>query len=327
MKYPKYLNNNSIIGITAPSSGVGGHIIDYEKSISNIKSNGFNIIETANVRVDNEVSSSAQERVVEFNSLISDSKIEAIMCATGGDFLTDMLPFVDYDLIRANPKWILGASDPTTLLYTITTICDIATIYGHNASSFDSSALHESQKYPLNLLKGEVRIQNSYSKYELDRDKRINGNYSLTEDVCWESYSDIDIKGRIIGGCIDCLKYLLGTKYDKTCEFVEKYKDDGIIWYFDIFSMTSEDFYLTLWQMKEAGWFKYTKLIIVGRVKYPTTYTSMTYKKALIEIFKEIPTIINADIGHIPPKMTVVNGSLAHVKYTNKKGTIEQFML
>lgn len=327
MRYPKFLNSKSIIGITAPSAGVGRNISDYEKSLANIKRFFTNVIETPNVRVNEEVSSSPEERAIELNSLLTDKNVEAILCATGGDFLTDMLSYIDYELIRENPKWIMGSSDPAIMLYTITTICDIATIYGHNAHSFDSKNLHESQIYALNFLKGNVKAQNSYDKYEKNKSERVDGNYNLEEKVEWITNKDFDIQGRIIGGCIDCIKYILGTKYDKTKEFVEKYKNDGFIWYFDIFSMTAEDFYLTLWQMKEAGWFEYTKGVIVGRIKYPQTNTHMTYENALYKIFKNIPVVYNVDIGHVAPKMTIVNGSIAHIKCSNKKGQIEQFML
>ena len=51
MKYPQMLKNNSTIGITAMSAGVGKKIDEYELSISKLKENGFNIVETESVRV------------------------------------------------------------------------------------------------------------------------------------------------------------------------------------------------------------------------------------------------------------------------------------
>ena len=48
----------------------------------------------------------------------------------------------------------------------------------------------------------------------------------------------MDVTGRLIGGCIDVLKDIIGTKYDGTLDFIEKYKDDGIIWYFDNFALS-----------------------------------------------------------------------------------------
>ncbi len=131
----------------------------------------------------------------------------------------------------------------------------------------------------------------------------------------------------MIGGCIDCLKDLIGTPYDFTKDFIKRYQEDGIIWYFDVFSKSAEEFYLTLFQMKEAGWFKHIKGMIVGRVCFPQCfYEDFSYQEALKRIFPELPIIFNADIGHVPPKMTIINGSKAHITCNNGKGAIEQVL-
>lgn len=41
------------------------------------------------------------------------------------------------------------------------------------------------------------------------------------------------MEGRLLGGCLDCLVNLVGTGYDKVAAFVEKYKEDGIIWFLE----------------------------------------------------------------------------------------------
>ena len=327
MRYPKFLKEGSTIGITAPSSGVGKDLEGFEKSLNHLKEQQWNIIETKNVRTTGDVSSSPEERAKELKSLVLNEKVDAIICAKGGDFLTDMLPFIETKSIQTHEKWYMGASDPTNLLYTITTGLDIATMYGHNAGAFDSTHLFESQINAIEYLKGNLIVQESYPFYESNREERVDGDYALTEKSVWKSLNgDIDVTGRIIGGCLDCLRYLPGTKYDKTKKFIDKYKKDGFIWFFDIFNMSAEDVYLTLFQLKEAGWFENVKGIIVGRVLYPKNYTQMTYEKAFQETFGELPIITEADVGHIVPKMTIINGSIAHITYKDKKGTIEQFL-
>lgn len=327
MIFPKFLEKDSLIGITAPSAGVGNYIKEYEKSINNIKKRGYNIIETSNVRSKDMVSTSCEKRAKEVIRLFEDDDVSMIMCATGGDLLTDMLPYLELDKIKDNPKWIMGASDPTNLLYLITTKLDIATLYGHNAGSFDSNNLYKSQEIALDYIEGKILKQESYELYEKSKNDRVDGNYLLTEKVSWKSNKEnFTIEGRIIGGCIDCLRYLPGTKFDYTKEFIEKYKEDGIIWYFDIFSMTAEDLYLTLFEFKHSDWFKYIKGVIVGRVLFPNTYIDMTYEKALFDIFKDIPIIYDADIGHVCPKMTIINGAISKIIYKNNKGIIEQYL-
>lgn len=325
MKYPKMLNSqNCKIGITAMSAGVGKYIEEYKKSISNLEKNGFNIIETGNVRNNCNPSSDAITRAKELDRLFLDDDVDMILNASGGDFLLEMLPYVNFENIAKNPKYVMGSSDATGLLYVITTALDIATIYGFNAASYDQENLHESQLNSFEIMKGNLIEQNSFEKYEKEKGDR-SISYNLTEKVFWENINgNVDIKGRIIGGCIDCIRNIIGTKYDKTKEFIEKYKDDGIIWYFDNFALTVEDFYLTLIQFREAGWFKYTKGVITGRVKYPGGFTEMQYQEALKKALgDEIPMVFNADIGHVVPKMTIINGSIAHIVSNNGQGKIK----
>lgn len=73
------------------------------------------------------------------------------------------------------------------------------------------------------------------------------------------------------------------------------------------------------------GYFKYCKGIIFGRPLYIKEEYSMKYeesiKKALEDL--QIPIIYDADIGHIAPQMSIVNGAILNVKYENNKGTIK----
>ena len=319
MKYPMEMTKGSTVGITAVSSGLGNRIEEYEGSLDNINEY-YNIVETNNVRNEGFASSSAEVRGEQLNSLFIDRNIDGIFCAAGGGFCLETLDYIDYDAIKNNPKWILGASDPTSILYSITTKLDIATMYGFNAVSF-SGNMHECHKNCLEILQGNLVKQNSYKKYDVSKG---HAEYILDGDVYWESSEDIDCTGRIIGGCFDVLLCLLGTKYDYTKQFLDKYEKDGIIWYFDVFAKSADDFYLGLLQMKMAGWFRNVKCIVVGRVKYPSSFTEeFDYITALERLNLGIPYIFNSDIGHVFPKMTIINGSIATVKCSNGKGSIE----
>ena len=319
MNYPLMISKNSIIGITAVSAGLGYRIEDLESSKNNL-SNLYRFTETDNVRSTNYISSDPLVRAKELDSLFIDKNVDGIFCATGGDFCLEMLDYINFDNIKNNPKWIMGASDPTSILYTITTKLDIATLYGLNASSY-SGELHECHKNNLEILQGNIVKQNSFKKYDTNTGF---GDYNLDGNVYWESKNDIDVTGRLIGGCFDVLLNIIGTKYDYTKEFIERYKDDGIIWYFDVFAKSSVDFYLGLLQMKMAGWFSNSKCIMIGRVKYPSNpFDDFDYNSAIDRLNLDIPIIFNCDIGHVFPKMTIINGSIGHVKCSNGLGSIE----
>lgn len=317
MIYPKFLDNKSTIGICAPSSGVGHKLDKYKKSLDNLKSNGFYIRETKSVRNNNPRSTTAKNRAKELDELICNSKVDMVLTAAGGDYMAEILPFINFKHIKENPKWLCGMSDPTNLLFLVTTNLDIATMYGHNAGSFNE--LTKSKEVAIDYFKGNTKTQKSYKRYTSFLDENI------TYPVKWISKKECTFKGRLIGGCIDVISKLIGTKYDNVNNFIDKYKDDGIIWYFDIFSMSSYDFYLTLLQFKEAGWFRYTKGILVSRVAFPTVLDKkLGYTKALDKVFKNIPHISEVDIGHVDPTMTFINGAIATVSYKGGKGIVKQ---
>ncbi len=319
MIYPNFLNKDDKIGITALSAGVGKKLDDYLNSI-NILSKDYSIIETKNVRNNALVSANPLTRANELDELVTNKDIKMIICAAGGDGQIETLPYINYTHIKENPKWIMGASDPTNLLFPVTTMLDIATIYGFNGGSYYGEISEEANS---NILKGNLVVQHSFKQYQSFIDE-IKGN-DIYHEVYYKHDKDLVISGRIIGGCIDCIAKIIGTKYDHVNEFIERYKKDGIIWYFDNFALSAFDMYLTLLQFKNAGYFKYTKAILFGRIAFPNTENSeyikdyeVAYKKAL----EDIPYVSEMDIGHTRPTFTIINGSIADIKVKDHKGEI-----
>ena len=294
--------------------------IKYEKSINNVIKNGFNIIETNNVRTDGVVSSDKITRARELESLFTNKDVDIVAIASGGDFLYDMLTEVDFNLLKDNVKWLAGSSDPTSLLYILTTNYDIATIYSPcNMSGFNEDNLHESYLNYFEILKGNL-VKQKKSPFK----EGESFSDEMTEVNEWSNLNgDVSEEGILIGGCIEVLKDLIGTKFDKTNEFLEKYKDNGFIWYFDVFSMTSEGLYNTLLQFKYAGWFKYAKAIVIGKVCFPNTYTDMSYEDAIKDALGDIKSVFNFDIGHVKPSFTMINGMKARVVSNSEEGYLE----
>lgn len=321
MKYPKFLNKGNTIGICAPSAGVGKKLDEYLESLQVLKKQGYKIKETRSVRINKDRSASAKIRAKEFYELTKDSKVDMIMFAAGGDYMFEVMPYVNYDEFIKNPKWLMGMSDPTNILYNVTCKLDIATLYGINASSYKLDTPQD-QLNNLEILKGNIVKQKSFKKYQTCYDK-WNGINEFKNNVKWISNKEVDIEGRIIGGCFEVIQNHLGTSFDYSKDFVERYKEDGIIWYFDIFACSPLDFYLGLLKMKYMGLFKYCKGVIVGRVGIPNIIDKkFDYIKAANKALGSIPHILEADIGHTNPFITIINGSLAYIKCKRFKGEI-----
>lgn len=321
MIFPKYLNDGDLIGITACSCGVLDKLSKYEISIKNFKEyTNLNLYETSNVRTGGVVSSDRYTRKRELESLYLNKDINAICIASGGDFLCDMLNVIDYDTIKNNVKWLCGSSDPTSLLYTVTTNLDIATIYSPcNMSGFSEKTLHDSYVNYFRILKGSLVKQCKFDKYEGESFSDV-----LDTDNEWININgDVDETGVLIGGCIDCLKDIIGTKFDKTKEFVERYKNQGVIWYFDLFSMTSESLYNTLIQFRNAGWFEHSKAILIGKVCIPGSFVDMSYEELIEKALPDIKVVYKFDIGHVKPSFTMINGANVRVVSNENEGYLE----
>ena len=336
MIYPKYIKKKDYIGVCAPSDGITKElkIKRVDNAYKNLSEYGFNIIETESVRNSINGKSNTNEIIAkELDSLIANDKVKWIICATGGDFLLEVLPYFNYKNIINNIKWIQGYSDITALLYVLTTKYDIATVYGYNIASFGMENWHKSIYDNIHLLEGNIDEINSYDYYENDYHNYITGLEEFSKDklVSWKTIdnNEVNITGRIIGGCIDVIISLIGTKYDNTKEFIEKYKEDGIIWYFDNYGLVSEEIMHAMWQLDNAGYFKYTKGIIFGRSVTEESYNNISFKQALIRSLHHlnIPIVYDADIGHKHPEMSIINGSIATIKCIDNKGYILQKLI
>lgn len=322
MIYPEFLCEGNTVGICAPSAGVGDKITSFEHSEERFRERGWKVRETAHVRLSSQRGGTAEERGSEVTELFEDEKTDAVLSAAGGDFLYEVLPYIDWDAIRNHPKWMAGASDPTSILYTITTKLDIATIYGFNAGSFDAEELSPYEVAALDFLEGKLPVQHSSEMHAEIADFLPEYNGCDTPTIWYANRNSIQTSGRCIGGCIDVLKDLIGTRYDGTREFIRRYADDGIIWYFDDFSLSAEAFYRTLLQMRYAGWFEHTRAILIGRVLFKSSETGMSYEEAIDRALCDIPTIREADIGHTVPGFTMINGAVMNLDYAEGKGTI-----
>ncbi len=337
MIYPEFIKKGCTIGITAPSDGNKKEtdIIRLDSGKKQLQAKGYELLETAHVRSSHKGrSTDGKTRAQEFMELVNNDKVMWIVSAGGGDFLVEMLPFVDFNKIRLNPKWIQGYSDNTGITFTVTTNCDMATVYGSNFNDFGMENWHKSIKDSLALLEGENIIQTSFDFYEDGFYDRVTGleGYHQDKRVCWRNITgqeETALSGRLLGGCLDVLLNLAGTSYDKTVPFIQKYQEDGILWYLESFALNGEALIRGLWQLREAGWFQAAKGFVFGRPAFFDEAGEISYEEAVLSVLEElkVPVILDADVGHKAPRMTMINGAMAHLSSRGGKGTLKFDML
>lgn len=335
MNYPENLKVGDCIGICAPSAG----IVKPEKqekldlAIKALENMGYRVIETASVRKEeNGRSASAEVRAKEFMELLENDDVKLIIFATGGDFLCEMLDYLDFEKIKTlKPKWMQGYSDITGISYLFNTILDIPTMYCQTIKDYAMKPLHRNLIDALEIEKGNEIIQESFDMYEKEWDLENTdpyAGYNLTEKVEWKNVlgtEKIVMQGRSVGGCLDCIKSYIGTKYDKVSEYIEKHKEDGIIWFLEAFEMNTAELQRTLWQMKSAGYFKNCKGIIFGRPLFVREDYEISFNEAVKTSLEDlqIPVICDTDIGHVSPQMAIVNGAILKITSEGGKGIVE----
>lgn len=332
MIYPKFLKEGDIIGVPAPSSGAYDepHVNKYKNAKRKLEQMGYGVEWSKNIfKSDMSRSSDAKYRAKELTDMFENNNIDFLMCAAGGEFLVEMLPYVDFEKIKEHPKYLMGMSDPTGILFTITTKYDIATIYGLNFGDYGTEDYTRDITDNLQIITGNIITQNNHEMYEKEWAPKVTGleGYNFTDKVIWKNLGPkkIEVTGRIIGGCLDLIDILAGTKYDGTQDFINRYKDDGIIWYFDNCDFSLEDVIRALWKFNEFGYFKFTKAVIFGRNGNDSTILGYTMEQALKDsVLSEldIPIIYDADISHRGPCFTIINGAIATIKSKNGKGSI-----
>lgn len=334
IQYP-FLEKGSTIGVTAPSSGVPPELHDVLKSaITRMETNGYKVIvgDTA-WSLDKAKSASAKERAKEFNEMMLDENIQLIFPPWGGELLIEMLAYVDFENIQN--KWILGYSDISVLLLAITLTSGIATAHGTNLVDLRGEYADDTTKMWEGVLatkKGGSIFQHSSERYqkEWQFDKPTPYVFHLTEKTEWKSIlnNEASFKGRLLGGCIDVIRHLIGTPFGDVNSFKRKFiNNESIIWYFENCDLQTTDLQRTLVQMQLAGWFENCSGIMFGRsaANMPVkNYTVQDVYKDLSETL-HIPIIYDIDCGHVPPQMTLINGSYAEIQLENGKGTILQY--
>lgn len=338
MRYPKYLPEKGSIGLPAPSFGAS--IEPYHTMVKNAirkwEDMGYRIKTGPNTFAGEGVgiSNTPEKCAEEFMDLYA-SDADVLISVGGGELMCEILPYLDFEKLKElDPKWFLGYSDNTNIAYLLATLCDTAAVYGPCASSFGMEPWHSSIQDAFDVLTGKKQTVTGYGLWEKDKIKDEEHPllpYNLTEPLQIKTYigmeqveREVNIQGRLLGGCMDCLVTFLGTKFDKTVEFVEKYKDDGILWMLESCDLNVFSIRRAMWQMEQAGWFQHVKGFLIGRPLNGEPMMNLDAYDAVLSAAGKlnVPVIMDIDLGHIPPQMPLVIGSMAKVTVNGNDITV-----
>ncbi|MBB1315902.1 S66 peptidase family protein [Aliivibrio sp. SR45-2] len=333
MKYPLPLIKGSKIAVTAFSSGVPASL--HKRLcivIENLKEYGFKVVEGECLYENNcHVSASAEQRAAEFMTFLCDDTFDAVVPPWGGEFAMDILPLLDYEKLRTvKPKWVFGYSDVSTISTALTTKLDWVTVHSSNLMDLhpsESEILTASTIKWLMLPVGAHFEQCSSTYYQIDGSsfsKDPNFTFNRTELTEWKLSGNKknSFSGRLIGGCFDTMMHLVGTEYFDIDKLHRKFAPEGLILYLENVEMSPTVFKRALQSLKYKGVFQLCNGLLIGRSSVlDRCGKDITVQDALLEVTEDlnIPVIYDADIGHLPPNMTLFNGSYAEVDYNKGK--------
>ncbi len=336
MKYPKSLKEGGSIGFPAPSFGCATepYLSAFQNGLKKWQALGYktNPGENAYANCGIGISNTPQKCGTELTHMYLDNDNDVLISCGGGELMCEILDYVDFEAIKeAEPKWYVGYSDNTNMTYLLATICDRASIYGPCAGTYGMEPWHTSLQDVLDVLKGEKNCIAGYDKWEkesLKDEENPLAPYNVTEarvlkvfyqgkfyDKAEKLTERVAISGRLLGGCMDCLINLIGTNYDKTTEFINKYAEDGILWFIEACELNVFSIRRAMWQMEHAGWFRHVKGFVFGRPRNGASMMGLDAYEAVLAVAGtyNVPVIMDADIGHLPPMMPLVMGSVAEV--------------
>jgi muramoyltetrapeptide carboxypeptidase len=246
---PQKLCDGDTVGVVAPSHTVLPFQHMYNNGIGNLKKFGFKVKEgkTVKLRHFGYMAGTDSQRAEDINSMFADKDVKAIVCAIGGQVAIRTLRYLNFDLIRINPKIFSGMSDITTF----------------HVAFFAKTGLvglHQTD-----VIFGFGADMNSKeAKYEIDLFFRVTKKAEplglLPAFTRWEVWREGKAEGRLFGGNVPSLQALLGTQYFPKL-------DEDVIFFWEAMFQPLELLDQRLVQFREVGLFDKTKGMLIGKIR------------------------------------------------------------
>lgn len=312
---PEKLKAGDFIGIVAPATSASLILernLDLAKK--SLKSFGLNVIYGKNIFEHHKFSlDGIKERINDFHSMFSSKKIKGIMAVIGGYYSNQLLPYLDYNLIRKNPKVFVGYSDITALQNAILKKTGLVTFSGPCFASFAQTHPpyeFEKEYFKEILMSKNLDIKLRPSKVWADDEwwKKPTSPRKLKKNKGWRFIKNGEAKGLIIGGNLSTFLLLFGTDFlpnlsDKIL-FIE---EDPVMNIGMIERMMT--------QLSQNHNFRSIKGLVLGRFASRVGLTEEKEKR-LLKIMTSglnIPIVSNLDFGHTNPMITFPIGGQCEI--------------
>ncbi len=326
---------DKITALSLSWGGAGEIPHRYQQGVKHIKENfNLEVVPAKNaLRSAEWLYNNPKARAEDWMEALLDPSVKAIFTNIGGEDSIRILPYIDLNIIKNNPKIFLGFSD-TTVSHFCNFKAGVVSFYGPSvlANFAESGGMHDYQIKDIQKFlfsekpPGEIRPSNSWtSEFKSWEDENnLTIPREMQASTGWRFLQGTGIAtGQLLGGCFEVMDWLRGT------DFFPVIADwEGKI----LFLETSEEkpnpsyFKYTLRAFAAMGIFKKIKGLIFGR-PYDNQYAN-EYDTLLVQIISEeeglseLPIISGMDFGHTCPVFTLPIGVEAKMDMIQKKFSI-----
>jgi muramoyltetrapeptide carboxypeptidase len=205
---PRRLKHGDLIGLVAPSGGSNSAYV--EARVKHLEGLGFRVKLSKNIlAVRGNTAGTPQQRVSDLHEMFLDREVDAIWALRGGSGASQMLPLIDYRLIRNNPKIFIGFSDITALHLAILKHSGLVTFHGPTApgptiSDYSMTQLEAVLMHP----RDQTTIYMS-DKNRVESESAVAGAAEYRIRTVTAGVAE----GRLVGGNLAVLSALIGTPY------------------------------------------------------------------------------------------------------------------
>lgn len=319
--YPERLKFGDEIRVIAPAKSLS-IISDENIKLAKLKLGemGFKVTFSKNCKeIDSFNSSSIKSRVEDLHDAFLDKNVKAILTAIGGFNSNQLLKYIDYELIKKNPKILCGYSDITALANVITCKTGMVTYSGPNFSTFAmKKGLEYTLEYFKNCLMGSKPFKIEHSKeWSNDAWYKNQDDRKFIKNKGYYAINNGSAKGTLMGGNLCTLNLLQGTEF---MPFLE----NSILFIEDDSESKAVNFDRDLQSLIHLLEFKGVRGIVIGRFENESKMT----RKLMIQIIKTkkeldgIPVIADIDFGHTTPLITFPIGGRVLIDASDKGAKI-----
>ena len=206
IKRPPYLQPGNTIGITCPA---GFSLLEtIQPSIDLIQSWGYKVqLGTTIGKMDHTFGGTDAERAADFQQMMDDPNINAILCATGGYGAVRMVDLLNFQSFKQNPKWVIGFSDITVLHSHLHQVVHVASLHSKMCGSFPKDWANADEVQQASILSIKDALEGkkiSYPSMSVEHNRigsakglLVGGNLKILENLNG-SASMINTDGKIL---------------------------------------------------------------------------------------------------------------------------------